>query len=117
MGGIIRRGIRMKLVHISTIHGPLDVRIFYKECRTLAEAGYEVHQAVFDPPAPSLGRNHVSCDSKVHENRATPSYLFTVYTMPIRPPNHLQADVYHFHDPELVPVEALLKLGGAKVDL
>ena len=31
-----------KIVHITTVHPALDVRIFQKECRTLAQSGYHV---------------------------------------------------------------------------
>ena len=93
----------MRVVHISTIHGPLDVRIFYKECRTLAEAGYEVHQAVFDPPAPSLGGitfHAIQRSTKIGPLPRIFSRLHDAY----KAAKSLQADVYHFHDPELVPV-------------
>ena len=47
----------MRVVHLSTLHRALDVRIFYKECRTLAAAGHEVHFLVPEPPdRPREGR-------------------------------------------------------------
>jgi len=33
-----------KVCHISTVHSVFDTRIFYKECKTLAKAGYEVKE-------------------------------------------------------------------------
>jgi glycosyltransferase involved in cell wall biosynthesis len=104
----------MRVVHISTIHGPLDVRIFYKECRTLAKAGYEVHQAVFDPPAVSLDGitfHPIQRPAKIGPFPRIFLRLLNAY----KASKPLQADVYHFHDPELVPVGLLLKLRGATV--
>ena len=104
----------MRVAHISTIHKPLDVRIYYKECRALAAAGYRVHYLVPDPPAAAL--DGVTFHA-VHRPSSSFRYwricnrLVGVY----RQAASLRADVYHFHDPELIPVGMLLKFTGAKV--
>lgn len=46
----------MNIVHIKSVHPRNDVRIFHKECRTLAGAGYDVKLLVAD------GKGHESCD-------------------------------------------------------
>lgn len=44
----------MRVTHISIIHAPLDVRIFEKQCRTLAAAGHDVHLVVAGAPAEEI---------------------------------------------------------------
>ena len=31
-----------RIVHLSTVHSPHDPRIYHKQCRTLAKAGFDV---------------------------------------------------------------------------
>jgi glycosyltransferase involved in cell wall biosynthesis len=91
----------------------LDVRIFYKECQTLAAAGYDVHLIVKSPP--SFQSEGVS----FHEIEVTTNQrwlklwqrLKSAYQQAVS----LQADIYHFHDTELILVGLLLKLKGFKV--
>lgn len=104
----------MRIVHLSTIHRALDVRIFYKECQTLAKAGYEVHLLVPNPPAQQLeGVFFHAIDKVTNYPRLVRTWrrLSSAYQIA----KSLQADVYHFHDPELIPVGILLQRLGAKV--
>lgn len=103
----------MKIVHLAKDHRPLDVRIFEKECRTLAKAGYDVHILVPDAPegrtdGVNFVRVHVPAGRGVlpHIQAIVPYY---------RAARRLRADVYHVHEPTLIPAAILLKLLGAKV--
>jgi len=101
-----------KVVHITTVHNPFDNRIFHRECKTLAAAGYEV----------VLLAEHSSDES--HENlsiRALPSaggrlarMSFGVWRA-FRMAFAERAELYHFHDPELIPAGLLLRLLGKRV--
>jgi glycosyltransferase involved in cell wall biosynthesis len=102
-----------KICHITTVHPPFDVRIFHKECKTLAKAGYEVYLiAQHDKDENVDGINIISLP-KIN------SRMKRILILPIRAffkAMKLKADVYHFHDPELLPVGVLLKIfTGRKV--
>lgn len=107
----------IKVVQLTSIHGPLDARIFHKHSKALAQAGYEV---VIVAPKLSLTRDANEPRSGVGIKtvpRATSrlqrlrSTIRNVYRMAVAE----DADIYHFHDPELIPVGLLLKLHGKRV--
>lgn len=103
-----------RVAHISIVHKARDVRIFHKECRTLAMAGYEVHLLVPSPPEPlSEGvRFHAipGLDGITFFWRAL-RHLPAIY----REARRLDASIYHLHDPHLIPVGLLLKRTGVTV--
>jgi glycosyltransferase involved in cell wall biosynthesis len=104
----------MRVTHISIIHRPLDVRIFEKECRALAVAGYDVHLVVAAPPAEEIDGIRLH---SVSGNMARPparrqwARLFRAAGWAVR----LRPSIYHLHDPHLIPLGLLLKLAGARV--
>jgi len=93
---------------ITTVHSPFDVRVFHKEARSLAHAGYEVCLL-----APAEGAERVDGvdivpiggSKKGRLHRAT-----VLWWRALRKAFSARADVYHFHDPELIPLGFVLKI-------
>lgn len=95
-----------RITVISTVHKPHDVRVFKKEARTLATAGYDVHFVV---PAPE---SSVVDGVTIHALPAPRNRLdrmVRVQLAALREALRTRADAYHFHDPELLPLAVFLK--------
>lgn len=111
----------MRVVHLSTVHTSADVRIFLKECRSLAAAGYDVHYCVHSPHAEQAdgvtlhALPEPAVPKSVRHNAARARRLWARIIGTYRLAASLKADVYHFHDPELIVVGLLLKRKGARV--
>ena len=103
---------RHRVVHMTTVHQPYDVRIFHKECRTLSRSGYDVTLMVAQP-----------CDEeragirlvRVATTRGRLSRMLGAPIKMLRLALREKADLYHFHDPELIPVGLCLKALGKRV--
>ena len=101
-----------KTVHLTSVHPPFDPRIYYRQCRSLAAAGYDV---VLVAPA---DQHHTSDGVRV---RAVPRpagrrhrVTRTLWQL-CQAALQEKAGLYHLHDPELIPVGLLLRLWGKKV--
>jgi glycosyltransferase involved in cell wall biosynthesis len=104
----------VRVAHIANFHQPLDVRIFQKECRTLAQAGYEVHLIIRDPE--DSERDGVRFHALArNDERGKIGRIWSRLSGAYRIAKSLRADLYHFHEPELIVTGLLLRLGGAKV--
>jgi glycosyltransferase involved in cell wall biosynthesis len=108
-------GAQMKqyyVVHMTSVHDASDVRIFQKECRSLAENGYRVSLIVPHCRSGTMDgvEIHVVPEPKSRFDRMTCT-AWKVYRKAIEQ----DADLYHFHDPELIPAGLLLKFVGKKV--
>jgi glycosyltransferase involved in cell wall biosynthesis len=104
----------LRVAHLSSFHPPLDVRIFQKECRTLARAGYDVHLIIRDPKTDR--RDGVRFHALVRaDEKGRVARVWNRLSSAYRIARSLESRVYHFHESELIPVGLLLRLGGAEV--
>ena len=102
----------MKVCHMTSAHDSTDTRIFSKECRSLAAAGYEVYLVVAGESREEAGVHVVGLgdEPKGRWERMT-KFARRVYERALA----LDCDVYHFHDPELMPYGVKLARKGKKV--
>lgn len=98
--------------HLSSVHRVSDVRIFHKECETLAAAGLDVTLIGVDAPVRSDRVKVIPLPPAKGRIKRIALHSRDAYRMAMR----TRADIYHFHDPELLPFGLLLKKRtGARV--
>ncbi len=101
-----------KICHITTVHTPTDIRIFKKMCITLANNNYDCHLIAT--------ADHTGIVEGVHLH-SLPKSANRIQRFTTGAKNALQkaievdADLYHFHDPELIPLGLQLKKQGKLV--
>jgi glycosyltransferase involved in cell wall biosynthesis len=107
-----------KICHLSSVHKGLDTRIFRKECVSLSKAGYETHlvtnaSAADVDEASRLGVTLHALPSVPRGGRLGRMVMHArdCYLMA----RDVDADLYHFHDPELIPYGLMLARAGKRV--
>jgi glycosyltransferase involved in cell wall biosynthesis len=90
---------------VTTVHRSQDPRIFRKQLRSLSEAGFDAHLIA---PHPNEG---IVDGIPIHALATRRGRLqrLTLQPSALRKSVALQADLYHFHDPELIPCMYLVK--------
>jgi len=100
------KGLQAKVCIITTVHPPFDTRIFHKQAKTLVRAGYDVTLIA------QHGKNEVVDGVKVI-GLPTPRNrfmrIFGLTWRAFRLALRQRADVYHVHDPEILPWGWLLQ--------
>jgi glycosyltransferase involved in cell wall biosynthesis len=101
-----------KVAHLTSVHPASDTRIAYRECATLAQAGYDVVLIAAGSLAevPAGVRLHGVSLPRNRFERMTKT-IWHVFRAALAE----RADVYHFHDPELMGVGLALRALGARV--
>lgn len=102
-----------RIAHLTSAHPRYDTRIFLKECTSLANHGYTVNLVVADGNGDEV-KNGVA----IHDVGASRGRLDRMRQAPGRVLSKallLDADIYHLHDPELIPIGLKLKKVGKKV--
>lgn len=100
-----------KICHMTSVHGQEDTRIFHKECVSLSDAGYEVYLISQGETYDKYGVHIVGV--KPLNNRL--KRMLRTTDMIYRKALEVNAEIYHAHDPELLPVCSKLKRLGKKV--
>lgn len=97
-----------RVVQLTTVHHPYDPRIYHKICKSLSKAGYDVTLV-----AQASETDHQHDETITHFPLKKYKSRLKRMTIGIveayKKAKKLQADVYHFHDPELLPIGWLLK--------
>lgn len=107
-----RKGAVMpRVAHLTTVHRPDDPRILLKECATLRTAGYDVVLIARGAPPPGSDQRFVSIGEPKGRLHRMSGFALRM----LRAARRERAELYHFHDPELMPVAIALKILGARV--
>jgi len=102
----------VRICHISTVHPVSDTRIFYKECLSLRKAGFKVHLIIQHTKEEVIDGIHIHSLPKPKDRKER---LLKLRRLAFEKAMQIDAAIYHFHDPELIPVGLKLKKLGKKV--
>lgn len=97
---------------MTSAHGAEDVRIFHKECVSLAEGGYEVYLVERGESAEKNGV-HIVGVGEIPQSRL--KRMTEGARRVFEAARALDCELYHLHDPELLPYGLKLKRMGKKV--
>ncbi len=103
---------KIRVAVLTSVHSPLDTRIFYKECRTLATSGYEVVLIV--PHDRDFISDRVQIRAIPLPKNRRERMVKTLWQL-FKAALQENCDIYHFHDPEIIPIGLFLKAKGKKV--
>lgn len=101
-----------KICHISTVHREDDNRILFKECSSIKKAGYDVSLIITSSNSKDV--NGVKILPLIEQTNRIKRLLYKrkeAYKKALS----VEADIYHFHDPELIPIGIKLAKRGKRV--
>ena len=102
----------IKICHMTSAHPAEDIRIFQKECTSLAANGYDVFLV---ERGDSYESNGVKIIGTGHFHGGRIKRAFSESKKVYKKAKAVDADLYHFHDPELLLYGLKLKRQGKKV--
>src|SRR5574343_513539 len=102
---------RIKICHFSSVHNQTDTRVFYRECAWLAKQFDVTLIAIGNFSGQKEGVQLIGLPKPTSRLKRLLHTTRLVYKLA----KQQQADIYHFHDPELIPFAWLLSVQGKKV--
>ncbi len=99
-----------RVCHLTSVHNSDDTRVFHKECVSLARAGYDVTLVAPGKSREDEGVHVVGVGEKPAGtlNRLASPFARHAYETALA----LDCELYHLHDPELLPFALKLKRRG-----
>lgn len=97
-----------RVVHVSSAHGPVDNRILRKECRALADSGFDVHLVTRGPAQQVVSSVHHHVIDRAPASRTARMVVGPWRAM--RQAIRLSPQILHLHDPELIPLGLAVRL-------
>lgn len=107
--------MQKKVCHLTSVHSIDDTRIFTKECTSLASNSYDVTIIACGSVAFVDVKNDVKRISLKVPVKNRFQRIFKRSKAVYKKAIEVNADIYHFHDPELLPIGLKLKNKGKKV--
>ncbi|WP_066164483.1 glycosyltransferase family 4 protein [Aliarcobacter cryaerophilus] len=105
----------VKITHLTSAHGRYDTRIFIKMCTSLAKnESYKVSLVVADGKG-DKSKNCVDIFDTGAKSGGRLSRMTKTVKKVFQKAKELDSDIYHLHDPELIPIGLKLKKMGKKV--
>ena len=103
----------VKVCHVTSAHNSFDTRVFHKECVSLAAGGFEVYLVAPGEDREDHGVHVVGIGEKPAGtlNRIRSGFPGKAYQKALS----LDCEIYHIHDPELLPYALRLKKRGKTV--
>ena len=105
--------IEKSICHLTSAHARGDTRIFVKQCKSLAKEGFDTSLIVADGLGNSEEEDIVVFD--VGKSKSRIGRIFKSARKVYHKALEVDADIYHLHDPELIPYGLKLLKRGKKV--
>ncbi len=102
---------KTKVCHLSSAHPRQDIRIYFKEITSLKKAGFNVSFIVADGKGNDKDNAIIDVGKENHRLKRILLSTRKVY----KKAKTMDVEIFHFHDPELIPIGLKLKRRGKKV--
>lgn len=102
-----------RITHLTSAHPRYDIRVLLKECQSLSFYGFNTSLIVADGRGSEVFSGVHIFD--VGSSKGRLSRMLHVPHLVFRKAVELDSDVYHIHDPELLPIGMKLRKLGKKV--
>lgn len=105
----------VSICHFSSVHNATDIRIFHKECVSIAQMSYNVTLIAIADKEEEFILNGVKVITMINPFKSRISRIRLFSRMVYERAKLINADIYHFHDPELLKYGKKFIKAGKKV--